>query len=72
MEEELEGERSTARRLRKERDAVVAKHKQTMAHHTAMLDKVAHSITYVLTHMPHSMLSTIRSRPETRREQLMR
>lgn len=43
----MEGERSTARRLRKERDAVVAKHKQAMAHHTAMLDNVAHSITYV-------------------------
>lgn len=61
MEEELEGERSTARRLRKERDAVVAKHKQTMAHHTAMLDKVAHSITYVLTHISHRMLNIMTS-----------
>jgi hypothetical protein len=44
LEEELEGERATCRRLRRERDAVVAKHKQAMAERVTQLDRVAHSI----------------------------
>lgn len=44
LEEELEGERARVRRLRKERDGVLAKHKQAMADKAQQLEAVAQSI----------------------------